>query len=178
MKVCEAFLVGRLGPVAWVRIAGCANQHNSGGLKDFLKAQFEGGCRHFVIDLEECKGIDSTFIGLLYNYARKMDEESEPNNGVEIISSSERNAKSIQKLGLDILIHIQSDEEKWSKEQAMVRENIGRPLPEKEQTRQERAEMVLDAHEILMESNKANESRFRDVVNLIRQDMDSDCGNV
>lgn len=177
MKEDDAFLVGSLGAVAWVRITGCANQHNSGGVKDFLKDQYDEGCRHFVIDLEECRGIDSTFIGLLYHYAREIDAETPDKGGVEVISANVRNEQSIRKLGLDVLIQIPTDNEKWAKEQEMVKENIGRPLPPKEQTKEERAEMVLDAHEVLMESNEANESRFRDVVNLIRQDMGSSAGN-
>jgi anti-sigma B factor antagonist len=65
----ESILVGCLGSVAWVRVDGPANQENAGQIREFLRGRFESGWSKFVIDLQDCIGIDSTFIGMLYRLA-------------------------------------------------------------------------------------------------------------
>lgn len=183
MNACDSIKVGKLGPVAWVRIDGVANHENIGGVRQFLRRCFDTGCRRFVVDMEECRGIDSTFIGILYKLATDIigdevgdaagaaeDGAGEP--GVDVINPSQRNADSIRKLGLDWAIKIDPDGEKWRDESAMVKENIACPVAPCEMSRKERAEMVLNAHEALLRANQANESRFRNVVDYLRKDLE------
>jgi anti-anti-sigma factor len=155
-----------------VRIGGHANHENAGSIREFLRDRFEKGWNRFVIDMENCGGIDSTFIGILYRLAAKLDER-EGDGSVEVLHPSERNERSIRKLGLDNLIRIESNGGQWVEEKALVEENLKHPPSDSPESSRDHAEMVLEAHEALIEANEENRSRFRDVVDFIREELDS-----
>lgn len=165
-----SILVGCPGSVAWVRIDGCANHENAGDIREFLRDRYENGWRRFVIDLKNCTGIDSTFIGMLYRLAADLDEDGE-GGVVEVIHPGERNERSIRKLGLDSLIRIDREGSNWTAEKQLVEENLSKPASSEPLDPRERAELVLEAHEALSEANDANRNRFRDVVDFLRKDL-------
>ena len=173
MSVKGSILVGCLGSVAWVRISGAANHHNAGCVRDFLSSCFEKGWRSFVVDLDDNKGIDSTFIGMLYRLACRVDGD-EKKGTVDVINPGERNASSIRKLGLDRLINVDGKNERWLDERKLVEENLMQPLPCSPLEKTEHTEMVLDAHEALVAANEENRSRFCDVIEFLKQDLESD----
>lgn len=168
----SSILVGCLGSVAWVRITGSANHENAGQIREFLRGRMDNGWTRFVIDLKDCVGIDSTFIGMLYRLAVDVISKEE-SGSVEVINPNDRNERSIRKLGLDSLIQIDSDGSKWAEERSLIEENLKHPLCQGPTSREERAELVLDAHEALIEANEENRNRFCDVVEYLKQDLQS-----
>jgi anti-anti-sigma regulatory factor len=158
--------------VAWVRVSGAANHENADCIRDFLSGRFEKGWRQFVIDLGECRGIDSTFIGMLYRLATKVGQV-DPLGVVDIINPGERNAKSIRKLGLDDRIHIDLEGARWLRERELVDANLRMPPCCGPVDKVRHAELVLDAHEALIAANEENRSRFCDVVEFLRQELEA-----
>ena len=169
----ESIRVGCLGSVAWVKVSGSANHENAACIKEFLRGRLEKGCCRFVIDLGECRGIDSTFIGMLYCLALKV-AEVDPEGVVDVINPGERNAKSIRKLGLDSRIGIDLEGSRWLRERALVEENLNKPMTCGRLDRLEHAEFVLEAHEALIAANEENRSRFCDVVDFLRQELEAE----
>lgn len=172
MNTNGSILVGCLGPVAWVRIDGAANHENAGQIREFLRGRLEKGWTRFVIDLQECVGIDSTFIGMLYRLAADVVSQ-EKSGAVEVINPGERNERSIRKLGLDSLIQIDPDGSRWEEEKSLIEENLKHPQCDTVESEMDRAKLVLEAHEALIEANEENKSRFCDVVEFLKQDMES-----
>lgn len=158
--------------MAWVKVIGSANHENAPCIKEFLGGRFERGWRIFVIDLADCKGIDSTFIGMLYRLASRVSE-SGAGGGVEIINPGERNAKSICKLGLDKMIKIDLEGSRWGRERELVAQNLEKPVCCRTLSRVERTEFVLDAHEALIAANEENRGRFCDVVEFLRLELEA-----
>ncbi len=158
--------------MAWVKVTGSANHENAPCIKEFLLRRFEKGWRRFVIDLADCRSIDSTFIGMLYRLAVRVSE-SDACGGVEIINPGERNAKSISKLGLDQLIKLDIEGSRWSRERELVAQNLEKPLPCPTLSKNEHTEFVLDAHEALIAANEENRSRFCDVVEFLRMELEA-----
>ncbi len=173
MSAKGSILVGCIGSVAWVRISGAANHHNAGCVRDFLTSCFDKGWRRFVVDLDDNKGIDSTFIGMLYRLACKVDGDDRK-GGVDVINPGARNASSIRKLGLDRLINVDGNNERWLDERLLVEQNLMNTLPCVPLDKTEHTEMVLDAHEALVAANEANRSRFCDVIEFLKQDLESE----
>ncbi|MDF1825887.1 MAG: STAS domain-containing protein [Verrucomicrobiales bacterium] len=170
MSVDSSIQVGCVGSVAWVRIDGAANHENAGCIRQFMQECLRKGWTNFVIDLNHCRGIDSTFIGMLYRHAVRLEGEK---GSLEIINAGDRNERSIRKLGLDRLIQMDPEGLKWKREQELVRENLAKqdccvPLSKLEHT-----QMVLDAHEALVLANQENESRFCDVIEFLKQDLEA-----
>jgi len=164
--------VGCLGSVAWVKVTGSANHESAPCIKEFLVGRFEKGWRNFVIDLAESKGIDSTFIGMLYRVATRVSD-SEDGGALEVINPGERNAKSICKLGLDELIKIDLDGSRWERERILVAQNLEQPKTCPSLSKFERTEFVLDAHEALIAANEENRTRFCDVIEFLRQELET-----
>ena len=158
--------------MAWVRVNGSANHENASCIKEFLAGRFERGWRQFVIDLGGCRGIDSTFIGMLYRLATKVSE-LDPDGVVDVINPGERNAKSICKLGLDGRIGIDLEGKRWLRERELVEENLRKPPCSGPLDRIEHAEFVLEAHEALIAANEENRGRFCDVVEFLRQELEA-----
>jgi anti-anti-sigma regulatory factor len=142
-------------------------------MRDFLLRRFQKGYRTFVIDLELCPGVDSTFIGMLYALAKQLAQVDQSGT-VELINASSRNERSIRKLGLDNRILIDTEGSRWQQERALVRENLRLPSDCPPMSKRERAEMVLEAHEALITANEENEKRFCDVVEFLRRELDEE----
>ncbi|MGB0155159.1 MAG: STAS domain-containing protein [Verrucomicrobiales bacterium] len=172
MSEGASILVGCLGNVAWVKVNGKATHDNAGSLKQFLQGRLEKGCRQFVIDLEDCNGIDSTFIGILYRTAAGLAEIGEEGQ-LQVINPGERNHRSISKLGLDHLIKIDGSGEGWQRERELVKQNLGNPINEEPLEKCDHTQMILDAHEALIAANEENRNRFCDVVEFLRQDLEA-----
>ena len=158
--------------MAWVKVIGPANHENAPCIKEFLSSRFEKGWRRFVIDLADCRGIDSTFIGMLYRLAARVSE-ADACGGVEIINPGERNAKSIRKLGLDKMIKLDLEGSRWSRERELVAQNLEKPVICPRLSKAEHTEFVLDAHEALIAANEENRSRFCDVVEFLRLELEA-----
>ena len=65
LTVDSSIQVGVRGPTVWVKIEGKGSFLNSGNLKEFSREMLDRGYREFVIDLEKCAMMDSTFMGTM-----------------------------------------------------------------------------------------------------------------
>jgi len=61
--------VAVIDKTVYLKPFGCATQRNSLGIPDFLRAMFRAGCIYVAFDLAECKGMDSTFLGVIADAA-------------------------------------------------------------------------------------------------------------
>src|SRR6187399_3323713 len=65
MTLPAPILVGQVGNLFWMRVEGKGSFQNSVQVKRCFQKMIEGGKRHFVVDLERCPIMDSTFLGTL-----------------------------------------------------------------------------------------------------------------
>ncbi len=164
MNSDTSIFVGRLDNVVWVRIEGIATKDTSCGIRQYFSESLKEGHREFIIDLEECRMIDSTFIGILTGLAGKLEE-----GAVKVIHPNERNQKSICKLGLNTLITLEPDGVE-SEDEARTRLD---PLLDDERERVQQAAVILQAHEELSSINERNAADFKDVLDYLRRDLES-----
>ncbi|NNE92042.1 MAG: STAS domain-containing protein [Verrucomicrobiales bacterium] len=167
-----SILVGCFEDVAWVRVNGNGSHANSHLVRDFADRCVGKGKRNIVVDLENCPGVDSTFIGILTGINLSI-EESGKSGGVEVLNANERNVQAICKLGLDSVIKMDREGTSWPEERKLVAENVSKPLPATELDVRERAELMLEAHEALVDANEENCCRFRDVLEYLKKDLES-----
>lgn len=115
-----------------------------------------------TIDLGECNGMDSTFMGILAMLALKLKEE---NRNIKIANANEANRKLLRGLGLDKLfeyIEISLDhKENWEKEE------------DHKVSLEENAQTVLQAHKSLIETDTGNVEKFQKVVNMVQQEIEN-----
>ena len=161
----SSILVGVNGPAVWVRVEGKGNFLNSGSLKEFAQEMVNRGYREFIVDLEHCAMMDSTFMGTMAAVALRLKELGQGH--LHVVHCGDRSRQLLSGLGLDQIFEIRSN---------------GATAPECEKMRQdaqdvaerekkERAETMLEAHEALCEAAPENVSRFKDVLDYLKQDL-------
>ena len=127
----------------------------------------EQGRAEFVIDLEGCPMMDSTFMGTLTGIALRL--KTSLSGKLEIINANPRNQQLLQSLGLDQIFTVDVEGKSWAKERALVRDNLAQPGPAPVLDQRDHAEFVLEAHEALCRANEENVRRFKDVIEFLKQ---------
>ncbi len=156
-----SILVGVEGTTVHVLVKGRGNFSTSAGLREFAKEMINRGHRHFMIDIESCSMMDSTFMGTLAGIGLQLKEIGQ--GSVVILNSNERNENLLRNLGLDHLLTI-------SRENTFPAPASGH-MTKLPQTKGDHAETVLHAHEALVQASPSNLERFKDVLDYLRQDL-------
>lgn len=157
--------VGVNGPVVWVRVEGKGSFLNSGSFKQFGREMVDRGYRDFVIDLQDCAMMDSTFMGTMAGLALRLKEIGE--GRMRVVHCGERSRELLSGLGLDQLFQISGNGATAPSCHTLARKEEVAP----EQRKQEQAKDILDAHEALCEAAPQNVLRFKDVLEFLKQDL-------
>ena len=157
--------MGVNGPAVWVRVEGKGNFLNSGSLKEFAQEMVNRGYREFVIDLERCAMMDSTFMGTMAAVALRLKELGQGH--LHVVHCGDRSRQLLSGLGLDQIFEIRSNGAVAPECEKMMENARDGAETEKK----ERAETMLEAHEALCEAAPENISRFKDVLDYLKQDL-------
>ena len=155
-------LVAREADLAYIQVNGRGSFQNAGHFKSFYSEVIKNGAQRFVIDLKNCTYLDSTFLGTMTGLGKELKDS--PTGKLQIINSSTRNFELMQSLGLDRLFQIQSNGLGYKPEQMQELEN-------KPGTKENTGLTMLEAHENLMGWDERNVSKFKDVVEYLRDDL-------
>ncbi len=156
--------VGVNGPVVWVRVAGRGSFLESGALKEFGREMVNRGYREFVFDLEECAMMDSTFMGTMAGMALRLRELGQGH--LRVIHCGERSRELLSGLGLDQIFEIQSNGAS-----APHCDTLDKMGHDGKEAKREQASTMLEAHEALCEARPENVTRFKDVLEYLKQDL-------
>jgi len=166
--------VGHLpNKVAWIRVSGKGNLHNSPRMLTFAECMIAKGEKHIVVDLEDCTVMDSTFMGTLVGISRRLRAVAD--GELEVINANDRNRDLIEGLGLDLVLTLDTDGSAWQAERQAISRRFRAAeveLEAEELTREQTTEFILEAHENLTEANPENIPRFEDVINYLRQEAE------
>ena len=157
--------MGVNGPAVWVRVEGKGNFLNSGSLKEFAQEMVNRGYREFVIDLENCAMMDSTFMGTMAAVALRLKELGQGH--LHVVHAGDRSRELLSGLGLDQIFDIHSNgalppECEQMKENARTGADAQKRL---------RTETMLEAHQALCDAAPENISRFKDVLDYLKPDL-------
>ena len=97
-------LVARSANLGFVKVVGRGSFQNSGCLKAFYQQLLKDGVNRFVVDLDACSYLDSTFLGILLGLGLQLKNAG--NGLLHILNASPRNLELLKNLGLDRLIHV------------------------------------------------------------------------
>lgn len=124
------------------------------------------GYREFVIDLQDCAMMDSTFMGTMAGVALRLKELG--HGHLHVVHCGDRSRELLSGLGLDQIFSIYAN---------------GASLPEfqpptapaepkvTDETKKEQAQTMLEAHEALCAAAPENFLRFKDVLDYLKQDL-------
>src|ERR1700722_10272329 len=162
-------LVARGADLGFVKVVGRGSFQNSGCLKAFYQQLLKEGVRRFVVDLDACTYLDSTFLGILLGLGLKLKEAG--NGLLHILNANPRNLELLRNLGLDRLINIEGTGTNGSGHLNGMKDEQLKEMPCAAPTRAEAAPTILEAHENLMQFDPRNVPKFKDVVEFLREDL-------
>jgi hypothetical protein len=132
----------------------------------------EHGQHEFVVDLEQCQGMDSTFLGVLGGLGLRLRDLGYP-SAIQVINISARHVELLQTLGLDRLLDIHAGGP------ALPEATDFHPLPDADITHQahpltkdEAADLILEAHDDLIRANERNAPQFKELTQTLREALE------
>jgi anti-anti-sigma regulatory factor len=161
--------VGVSGPAVWVKVEGRGSFLNSGSFKEFAREMVARGYREFIIDLDKCAMLDSTFMGTMAGLALRLKELGQGH--LRVVNCGLRSRELLSGLGLDQLFSISSNGAP-APECELLRDQGSAPAVE--DSKQEQKHQMLEAHEALCEAAPENILRFKDVLDYLKQDLHHD----
>lgn len=164
------FLVNPYDDPVVLKINCKASFLNSAPVKALFDQLVEHGKTRFIIDFQNCSGMDSTFLGILAGLGIKLMQGGE-RGSVVLSRLGERNKELIRNLGLHRILILDEGESAVAKAEGKPMEAVDNrgPLSDIENAR-----LVLQAHENLVEIDASNKTKFQDVIAFLKNQTDSD----
>ncbi len=162
------FLVNPYGDPVMIQVHGKASFLNSAPVKELFDRLVMQGKKRFVLDFQNCTGMDSTFLGILAGLGITMMNE-QPAGSVVLCRLGERNLELIENLGLNRLLVVDKAEKLPGHPGTgdLKALDKGHKLSEIENAR-----LVLKAHESLVEADPSNKAKFQDVITFLKSQME------
>jgi anti-sigma B factor antagonist len=158
----SSILVGSENGTVWMKLEGRGTFENSKCVKEFVQRMISKGHNDFVLDLEKCELMDSTFMGTLASVAFSLrDLES---GLLRVVRANTRNFSLLEGLGLDHLFQVEP-EPSPSLPPALHKAGIQGSAPDEQRL------TILEAHEALIDADPRNAVRFQDVIEYLRQEI-------
>jgi anti-sigma B factor antagonist len=161
------FFVSAYSDPVVVRINGKANYLNCNSFREFIEKMVEDGKGNIVLDFTDCKGMDSTFLGILAGTALELRKQTPP--GVLLLCKlGQRNHELVCNLGLQNILTIAEDLPE------SLQEASSAGFSELKNMEVSNAKNVLSAHENLVKVNTENATQFQDVIAFLKNQIESD----
>ncbi len=165
----QGIFVGCLSHRVYARVVGRGTFQNSQPLHQFALQRIDQGQDECVIDLGDCQGMDSTFLGVLAVIALRV-RQGGTRAAVHIVNINPRNLEMLQTLGLDRLFLIDGDAP------APLADTDYQLLPNtdiaqlKQPLEKDRiADLMIEAHDTLVRIDPRNTPRFKELARLLRE---------
>ncbi len=165
-SICFAELKGG---VVVIRISGRGSFANSVEMKNltdhFAAKHAAGGCQ-FVVDLEHCATMDSTFMGVLASIGLRQKRDT--GTLMTLVNVTEQNTRLLQTLGLAHFIHVRPIG-------AAQPDTSGATFQQVEKAQVTRVDQIvhmMEAHENLCEADSENSVRFEGVLKYLTESLE------
>ncbi len=160
--------VGKFEGFSWIRCEGKGSFLNSPAVKEFGESRVRSGEKCLVIDLEDCTGMDSTFMGTMAGLASRLKEKG---GKLQVADAGEKNRNSLEDLGLDFLMEIEPENASWEKLEDKARDLLKPKTAGMKAGTELHTRHVLEAHEILSDANEGNRRKFSGVVGMLGDEL-------
>lgn len=162
MSKTSSILVGSANGTVWMKVDGRGTFENSQCVKEYVQRMIVKGMLEFILDLQKCELMDSTFMGMLTSIAFQLRDVQ--SGQLRVVRANPRNFSLLESLGLDHLFQVEP--EPPAKEPDVLKEASVPPISLEEQKT-----AILVAHEALVEADPRNAVRFQDVIEYLRQEI-------
>ena len=143
--------------VVYARVVGLGTMNNSFSFKQFLEHLREKGFRKFVFDLSDCRGFDSTFMGILLGIALG-------HANVVLVNLKSELRSLLSEVGIHRVVQL-------CDEPVPLPDVTLRKLEPKAVDVQSRFRHILTAHENLVRLDPRNQRKFGAFLQILRKEL-------
>ncbi|MFW5996786.1 MAG: STAS domain-containing protein [Verrucomicrobiota bacterium] len=150
--------------VVQIRVIGRATFKISRELREYIIQTLNDGVCSVIIDLSECDGMDSTFMGVM----AMIGLEAKGKASVLVVNAGEKLRNLLDSIGVSRLVeYMEKDmaEGNWH--------NLCEAAAERDDMKQV-APTVRDAHKTLMELSPENIPKFQNVVEMLSEELENE----
>ncbi len=155
----------------YARVVGRGTFQNSQVLRRYALDMIERGCERMVVDLGQCQGMDSTFLGVLAGIGLRLQQNGHK-GWIDIINAGPHCLQLLQTLGLDRLFKVGAPVPSAAADDELSK------LPDSDVTvtgkrldKADTARLMLECHENLIRADKRNAPKFEGVTRMLREDI-------
>lgn len=153
--------VAECGSVVYVRVAGCASMNNF-EFKEYSDLMFKEGFRGFVVDLGDCKHMDSSFMGTLVGIQHLLGAEA--GGHLVIANAGEHCLGLLRSLGIDRIVCVREEAVEFP---AIGMERLRQGVLDRAQ----RATYLLETHQALATLSEENARVFGPVLECLKREI-------
>jgi anti-sigma B factor antagonist len=160
-----------------VLVVGRGTFQNGQPLRRYALEMMERGVNQFVVDLGNCDGMDSTFLGVLAGIGLRLAQNGRTGQ-VCVANIGPRNLELLQTLGLDRLFALNQPAGQNPRYEAPTGAAFQR-LPDSDVTqlnkplnKSETADLMLESHDNLIRADQGNLAKFKDLTSFLREKVD------
>ena len=148
-----------------MRVIGPGNMRMCPTLYDLANRMVNEGYKRFIIDLKDCTGMDSTFMGTLVEIAALSPP---PRDTLMVINPSKHNQNLLESLGLANIVMIRPGRTRIPPVEVEVIADVVAPAAK-------RIALTRRAHENLIRIDKRNEAKFGPFLEQLSRELRSGC---
>jgi anti-sigma B factor antagonist len=157
---------------AVIRVEGRGSFKISPPLKQFIHQVInQQSAQRIFVDMSDCIGMDSTFMGVLAGISCYIKRK--PDVVFKLINLSEKNEKLLTTLGVDRVVDYSRSSSTDEQQILTELEQEAHALEADFTDQLNAAKVTLEAHETLVNINPDNYSKFKSVLELLQNDVDT-----
>ena len=154
--------VALCGRAMYARITGLANMGNCMTFQDFSTVLLDAGYERIIVDLSQCTGMDSTFLGVLAGMATHIEDRKAPL--VVIVNASPSNVETLDDVGLTNFVEIHP-------EPVAVPDIETYRIDDDQIPDMDRVEFIKESHEKLISIDERNRQKFGALIQAMAAEL-------
>lgn len=158
-------LHNEIDDTAFLKIQGKGSFKESTTIEQYGKESIDAG-KKLHIDLQECNGMDSTFMGVLAKLSIRQTEKI--GNKLSVLNANQKNSNSLMGLGLGFLMNIYPD---WGDLEVSKVQRLKQRLETCASCNKVHTSHVYDAHSTLCDLNEENRNKFGSLMEGLDYEM-------
>jgi anti-sigma B factor antagonist len=162
----DSLLVAMDVPRAVVIVRGRGTFKAAPALKKFGMAAIDAGCNLLLLDMRDCIGMDSTFMGVMGGLCLRLRKER--SGQLATVNLSVKNRALLATLGLDRCLRTDGAETEFA---AFLGKMDATKLDSAAADRDVTTQTMLDAHHALVDISQDNLAKFKDVIAYLQDEM-------
>lgn len=151
-----------------IRVTGRGSFHNSmemRNLADTVSTRTPGEAPRYIIDLDQCITMDSTFMGVLASIGlRQLRATGEK---LTVVNANDQNTRLLSTLGLSQFINVRETDS----ENPQISNHEFQCLIKENASRRDRIIHMIEAHRDLCEVDPSNNLRFESVLKYLNESL-------